>query len=347
MLKSKLFPDSVYLLPGDIQMPFTCIYCSCSESEQRPSDAHIFPYALGGVLSTTETVCLKCNQHINQYVENPILRSFAFFRSVWGIRGRFRDVVRVRAKLSFAGMTKDVWLDEHGEIDSVIIHKTEDEGGKISYSLFGPPEKVEAKKLEMSTQNPSIRWIDRDLHGIAPPESVAEFSIDLGGLPLRRLASKVAFERFAQLRFPVLSADFNEIRRFILHGDTDGKCCGILIDERLLFGSFNFQPPSHAVVLIAHPKDTVLGAVVSFFGLFYYWVVLSKNYRALAALDDLLIEDPQKRESDRPLLRGQTGKVRLSWPQVMEAYCNNPADTVTAASRYATRKFKEAINTGT
>jgi len=88
-------------------------------------------------------------------------------------------------------------------------------------------------------------------------------------------------------------------------------------------------------------------AVVSFFGLFYYWVVLSKNYRALAAFDDLLIEDPQKRESDRPLLRGQTGKVRLSWPQVMEACCNNPADTVTAASRYATRKFKEAINTGT
>lgn len=204
-------------------MPFTCIYCSRSESELCPSDAHIFPYALGGVLSSSDTVCLKCNNHINQYVENPLLRSFAFFRSVWGIRGRSLDVVRVRAKLSFAGMTKDVWLNEHGEIDSVIIHKIKDEGGQIRYSIFGPPEKVEAKRLEMSTKNPSIQWIDRDLHGIAPPESVAEFSIDLAGLPLRRLASKVALERFAQLRFPVRSEDFNEIRRFILHGDCPWK----------------------------------------------------------------------------------------------------------------------------
>ncbi|MBP8116443.1 MAG: hypothetical protein KAY09_01810, partial [Nitrospira sp.] len=91
----------------------------------------------------------------------------------------------------------------------------------------------------------------------------------------------------------------------------------------------------------------VLGAIVSFFGLFYYWVVLSKNYRALAPFDDLLIEDPQERESHRPLLRGQTGGVRILWPQVMEPYCNNPTATVTAARRFATRKFKEAINVGT
>ena len=78
-----------------------CIYCKRSYPEVRPSEAHIFPYGLGGTESSDENVCDECNGRVNREVETAALNHFRIFRSLLGIEGRrgpnprrFRDVLR-------------------------------------------------------------------------------------------------------------------------------------------------------------------------------------------------------------------------------------------------------------
>src|SRR5206468_11256720 len=102
-------------------------------------------------------------------------------------------------------------------------------------------------------------------------------------------------------------SEFDAVRDFILTGVEPQPCCGITADLRLLNGSLNFPVPAHVVLIVFHEADRFLGGFVMFFGLFLYWVILSRRYRALASMDDLLIEWPHTRETQRPLLRSGLG----------------------------------------
>src|SRR2546429_9332066 len=75
-----------------------CIYCKRSYPEVRPSEAHIFPYGLGGTESSDENVCDECNGRDNREVETAALNHFRIFRCLLGIEGlQGADPRRVRA----------------------------------------------------------------------------------------------------------------------------------------------------------------------------------------------------------------------------------------------------------
>lgn len=324
-------------------MPFTCIYCFRSEPAVQPSEAHIFPHVLGGSTSTTDKVCRDCNHRVNQEVEMPVLPAFAFFRSVFGIRGRRNDIVRTRATFKMGSQEGEVFLNERGEPDGVIVRRETDSAGKKVYSIFGPVEKIEAKRQEIAQKFPQIEWKQQNIES-REVEVLIEFELDLIGVPLRRLATKVAFERLA-CRWDsrmLMDHEFDTARNFILTGNEQELCCGLLSDRRLLEGALNFQLPCHAVVLVAHPDDRVLGAVVSFYGLFYYWVLLSTRHKAIAAWDDVLIEDPQARETENPRLRGNLGDIRVPWNDFVSVYRSDVASVVKAANDYANQKYNKA-----
>jgi hypothetical protein len=65
---------------------FTCIYCQRCDPAVRPSRAHIFPDALGGITFSEDIVCEGCNREISRAFEEIEIRKFAFFRSIRGIR---------------------------------------------------------------------------------------------------------------------------------------------------------------------------------------------------------------------------------------------------------------------
>ncbi len=77
-------------------MAFLCIYCLGDISAVTPSEAHVFPYVMGGTEATEDTVCLSCNNLINKRVEMPAFTSFLPFQSMFGIRGRRGSVQRGR-----------------------------------------------------------------------------------------------------------------------------------------------------------------------------------------------------------------------------------------------------------
>lgn len=128
------------------------------------------------------------------------------------------------------------------------------------------------------------------------------------------------------------SGDLDGVRDFISIGVEAEPCCGITADPLLLDGSFNLPVPVHAVALVFHEADPILGGFVMFFGLYLFWVILSRRYRALGSQDDLLTEWPQVREARRHLLRSGLGTIRVPWANYIGAYTRDPMAAVRAAN---------------
>jgi len=163
---------------------------------------------------------------------------------------------------------------------------------------------------------------------------------------LRRLAAKVAYERWGQLRNSLLLSDkqFEIIREFILTGEETKPCCGIIVDRKLLGTLLNFPVGHHGVFVFAHPRSRILGSFVTFYSLFYFWVVLSANFQALSAIDEPLIEDPQDQIKHEPLLRAMPGNLLIHWNQIANPYLSNPENASVSALRYGVERFQQASN---
>jgi hypothetical protein len=322
---------------------FTCIYCQKSEPDVSPSEAHIFPDAMGGVTHTLDTVCKDCNHRINREFEQSEIRKFSFFQSLWGIKSRKGKVQGVPATVEFEGRTFNISLDENGLPKTPLIFRGKDPMGNKFYNIIGLPDMVDKKRDQIMKKNPSMRWNDRDLTDLPRPESVIEIARDTGRKSLRRLAAKVAYERWAQSRSSLLGdTQYDDIRNFILDCTESRVLCGNLCDLKLLNGMLNFSVGHHAVVVVAHPKSRILGFFVTFYSLFYFWVILSTHYRALAAFDEALIEDPQSQIVHIPLLRPSTGTLLVDWNKITKPFLSDPENTVDLSIKYAANKFIKA-----
>lgn len=320
-----------------------CVYCR--QEDVQTSDAHLFPDAIGGVTAARDTVCVGCNSLVNTRVENSALPSFSYFRAVWGIQGRRRRPVRVRAILRAGNRELEGVLNERGEPNrGAFVQKRVRPDGRIEFSIFGEPEAVEARRREIVERYPDLKW--EDFNEAMELEVEVPFELDLAGPTLRRLAAKVAFERCAQrwgAQF-MCAAEFDVVRNFVLDGTEPPVVCGVLADADLLDGSFNFALPNHAVYLNAHQASPILGAVVGFFSLFYYWVLISQRFTGLGQTDDLLLEHAQAGLVERPLLRGRTGDLVLPWSRLLDPYMKEPAVAVRWAARYAVKKLGRAAD---
>jgi hypothetical protein len=323
---------------------FTCIYCQKTEPDVFPSEAHIFPDAMGGITYTLETVCKDCNQKINKEFEQSEIQKFSFFQSIWGIKSRRDKIQGVPAKIEFQGKTFNIFLDENGLPKAPLIFCGENPVGKKFYNVIGLYDMVEQKRNEIMAKNPTMIWQDKDLTNGPRPELVIEIARDIGRKSLRRLAAKVAYERWSQLRPDLVLNDtqYDHIRDFIINGSESRILCGNLCDSDLLKGMLNFSVGHHAVTVIAHPRSSILGFFVTFYSLFYFWVIPLTHYRALAAFDDTLIEDPQSQIVHVPLLRKNTGHLLVNWRKIVKPFLSDPEKAVDWSVKFAANKFIEA-----
>ncbi len=320
-----------------------CIYCKKSPPDVGPSDAHIFPYALGGTESTDEIVCEHCNGRVNRDVETAALDHFRVFRSLLGIEGRRGRVPGLPATIKVEGREARTVLGPDGMPTRPVVHVETNEQGKKSYFVYGPHEMIKTIAEDITRKRPGVNWAQNS-YDVAV-ETLAD-GPSLEDPILRRLAAKVAFERFAQLRSAAIAAgwEFDGVRDFILTGAEAQPCCGITADPLLLEKSFNLPVPAHAVAVVFHEADPILGGFVMFFGLFLFWVILSRRYRALGSMDDLLMEWPQIREVERPLLRSGLGAIRVPWGNYISEYTRDPTAAIRAANHASRLKFQAAVD---
>jgi len=247
--------------------------------------------------------------------------------------------------MSVGDVEASVLLNEYGEPSNPVVAVTASGEGCRTYHVFGTLEEVEAKRREISSRHPAVEWREVPPSSVASAEVFFELDLNLGAHVFRRLAAKVAFEWLAQLRLGAVVADdeFRGIREYILQGHQTRTYAAPLAEERLMRGVLDFSIPLHAVAVFAHPEDRNLGAFVAFYGLFYFWVVLSENHHALAGWDELQTEHPQTREVERPLFRTGTGAVRIRWDALAGGFASDPSGVVSTASRHALRKLEQAL----
>lgn len=250
-------------------LDFTCCYCLKRGPEVEPAIAHIFPDAMGGVSYTRKTVCGACNAQTNQSFEQTEIQKFSFFQGIWGIRSRRKKLKGIPASVDFGGKLFNLYLDERGLPKIPLVLNEKDAAGKKQYSILGPVPKVNEKQKEIEAKIPNIKWTEKELKEGSLPQANIEIASDLGRQSLRRLAAKVAYERWAQLRTSNLLDDsqYNDIRNFILNGSEPNPICGLLFDHRLLSDVLKFPIGQHAVVIIGNPQSPKLGAFIAFYGL--------------------------------------------------------------------------------
>lgn len=266
---------------------FRCIYCGLAPPDVEPSEAHIFPHVIGGSAFTNDTVCTGCNGLINHNVENPSLSAFDFFQSYFGITGRRGRIRPVRGTVSVEGREVPVYIDSEGKAGHPIVLEDTTLEGRKTYTVVGERERVEAAKREIAEKYPGLAWSDGE-----PFREMIFIEIeDLSRPHLRRLAAKVAFEHFASMfgAEAALGSEFEEVRKFVEEGtEATEPIVGVLSDEAHLTGPLDYPVLTHASFLIGNPEDRTLGGFVAFFGVFYYWVILSRSYQADGAFNRLL-----------------------------------------------------------
>jgi hypothetical protein len=307
-----------------------------------PSDAHIFPDALGGVTSCQDTVCADCNRMTNQQFESAATQRLASYRSMWGIAGR-RGVPAVRARVSVGSWSAPVRLDQSGEPGLAVGAVPNAAGGK-TYHVAGPETEVAQRIREIEEKVPGMTWREQNLK----TEVTVPLESDPGALDLRRLAAKVAVERLADLRGPELvrATEFAAVGSFVVRGDEPRPIVVPVYDPAWMDGTaaLAFPLPRHAVVVFGCQDDASLCAFVALFGMYHYWIVLAHPYPALASWDDLLEEDPQTGNVRSPSLRSGIGALHLPWKRWVAAWAEAPREVTQAVMRNLQRKFEAAAD---
>jgi hypothetical protein len=269
---------------------------------------------------------------------------FRVFQNLHGIRNRYGKVPGVRATVKIESFEANVTLRNEGRPSHAIVRVEADEHGRKRFVVYGTPEMVRAKFEEISAKHPGLEWTEGQEEIVV--KMVADHPFEPSDIAVRRLAAKIAFERLAQFLGAIVAAgsEFDNVREFIMTGTEREPYCGVLADPRLLDGSLNIPVPTHAVMLIGHPADRIMGGFVVFFGLFYYWVILSRRYSPLAPLDDLMAERPIARDTYNPPLRRYLGSVRVPWAEITTPYLLDPNTVCRAAIQHAGRKFRTAVD---
>lgn len=318
---------------------FACIYCLKTEPEVNPSCAHIFPSFLGGVSTSNNTVCESCNHLVNREVESPANSALDACRIVFNVTGR-RQRKGFPATAKIGNEERRARVDNRGQPRHPVKWAERDQHGRRIYHISGPHELAEAERQKMSKENPNIQW--------KPSKVDGEIFLERNFWSLRRLAAKIAFEQWAQKRKPLLPLDdpqYNTIRDFIIYGKEGKVCCGFFPGIWRLMDFYDFSAPYNTVVLIGHPESSMLTAIVSFFGLFFIWVILSVEYQAISAFDYILHEHPETGEVRNPSLRQIPEVIPITLSSLVDAYCRNEVEYVFKAKEYAEKTLEEHIQT--
>ncbi len=324
---------------------FTCCYCVDPAAE--PSRAHLFTDAIGGITAVDNTVCRRCNNDVNTKVENPAVRLLAYFRSALGIESRRGEIPHVDAFVETKGHQIPIRVPPGGDVPRHgIVRKVP--GTKGDIVVMGEGAWVAEQHRKLQASHPGKKWEEIPV----PEEFTVQFEDHPDRPEWRRLAAKVAYERFAQLRGSHTAKEpgFEAVRRFILDGADSRAVCGLICDPDWISGGggLDFPVPHHAVAISVTPRNQFVyrvDAAVSLFGLYNFWVSLSSTYSGVAAWDDLLLEHPQTGEVQNPALRHKPGVPVLPWDRWAWRSVHEPDQVRAAAKEYMFRRFERAVET--
>lgn len=314
---------------------FVCIYCKKTVPEVEPALSHVIPDFLGGALELKNAVCKTCNNKINREVEEPIKKPFAYLRSGLNLQSRTRRDIKIPAKVKILGVDLEISLGSEVQIPPFEYQKPNGEKGLV---IVGEKNYVEEEKRKIDS-NQKKRWKWEDLEGTPKPEIFIEV------LPLnvligkegQRLAAKIAFERFCQMRSAssVLDNCYDQIREFIVTGNAQGIFSNLFFDDKVMNRNFDFLFPWHGIVFMQRGYKLV--SIVTLFGLFYFLVVLTTRARINANWEECILIHPQTKQKIVPVLGDSLS------PTIPASAFKVDNNAYKKATQYALNKFDNAL----
>lgn len=282
-------------------------------------------------------MCTECNDLVNREVETPARDALNACKIVFDTKGR-RKRKGFTAVAKFGNEERPVRVDNRGKPKNPVQWCERDKDGKKTYGIAGPHDLAEAERRRLSEEKPHIRWTSEHI-----PE--AEVIVEGNFWSLKRLAAKVALEWWAFKRASQQFFDdpqYDNIRRYILMGDEDKLCCGFFPGPGKLRTFCDFKISYNVVVVVAHPDTKLLTGIVSFYGLFYLWVLLSTEFTAVTAFDYILFEHPGTGEAKiDPRLRTTSEVIPIGLPMLIEKYQKNENAYALKAKEYAEKTIAE------
>jgi hypothetical protein len=257
-----------------------CPYCGI---RPRTSDDHIFPEFLGG--QTTIRACKPCNDLFGHAFEGRVSSDFApivvMFR-----RGGLHSPRRVVWKYAMKKEGVDYDLDSDLQSTPSKPSIERDETGAIKRGVFAGLQAAKSFIRGLEAQGMKLTMTSQTVGGIDIRK--VEFKLNIG-MEVRRLAIKLAISAADHLGFSDGLMD-NEIREFLL-GNTE-KSNRVRVDYTRHAALEKIRTPlSHFVFVKGNGKTYNTYAIVQFYGLLQFYVLLNEgafahdDFAIAAALD--------------------------------------------------------------
>jgi hypothetical protein len=259
-----------------------CLFCQRvveePTAEDRFTDEHVFPAALGGVLVVVDGTCGKCNNGLSK-VEQPLAEELTPFRFLLQIPDRYGKVPHTEATLKTAEKVYEGRVRGDGTVQpKPIVTEEKGEGGarEFVHRFITARQKEKLQRLakekgqqliEMGPGDPVTAevHIGGDLRVIGTQEGL-------------RTVAKIAYVGLAYITGVTMATGgaFDEVRVYIRTGE--GKSPIRLFVNDGFMNAFQQGPHQHAIVIAARHDRKRVDAVVRLFGTLCYFVTLSDHY---------------------------------------------------------------------
>lgn len=206
-----------------------CIYCL---NRNPDSVSHIIPECLGATLKLHNSVCSQCNHEIGKF-EAKVCEDLHFYR--WFLQLKTKGkIATTEAELHIDGEMINVLLRKGLEPRSEFIRPMIKEDGSERYFklISDNPDRLEKQfskyfeKLGIKFDRENVKLTKIDF--VFPGEK-----INISSDNFKRMAAKIAFERFAQKRYQqAISSEFNHIRNYVKTGISESPEPAFLIYEK-------------------------------------------------------------------------------------------------------------------
>jgi len=292
-------------------------------AEDPFTDEHVFPAALGGVLTVAHGSCAGCNNGLSK-IEQALAKELTPIRLLLQIPDRYGNVPHTDATIKTEKKVYEGRVKGDGTVQpKPIITEEKGAGGAREFVHRFATERQKEKLRQLAQEK------GQELIEMGPGEPVtAEVHIGgdlmtIGSTEGLRTAAKIAYVGLAYMAGTKVAAGdpFSEVRAYIGEGKGTG-ISRLFINERFL-SSCQQGPHQHSIIIAARRDKHRADAIVRLFGGLCYFVVLSDRYDG-ADFNHTLVYDAHRGEINGLLLAHeqaeflQTEDVRTSKDTVWE-----------------------------
>lgn len=257
---------------------YYCYICGSELTEENQSDEHIILNAIGGHLHSHTILCKKCNNDLGEKADSRLAEDLSFYTDMLQVRKNRQNPHKqiMMDKDGHEVVVKDA--GRHLELRKPSIKKGKS-GKGTHVNITARNTKELSGLLRKLVKEGTVSQEDADRIS-----SKAEIKKHKPVLTKRTVISEEAFPsiiKSAVNYYMDSYHDLNTIKQLIpyIKGEKDAKEVLFLHHFKDLPYITNSKEVTHMIHLEGHKETKLLYAMMEYYGIYVYIVVLNKNYQ--------------------------------------------------------------------